>query len=155
MKISLAVACLLSSLVPVSGYAFVARTSGAFSTTATTTASSRRSPLSTQLQMVDQQVLMGGAIALAGLGAGIGLVAFTENQGERAKERGSGLSESMSTRIAGGLLEDVEVSSVDDLGSLTSQLEKALKEAGGADEKEFEMTEEEKKRISDEADDGW
>jgi hypothetical protein len=105
--------------------------------------------------MIDQQVLMGGGIAVAGLVAGIGLVAFTEQQGERAKERGSGLSESMSTRIAGGLLEDMEVSSVEDLGSLTSQLEKALKEAGGADEKNLEMTEEEKQRILAEADDGW
>lgn len=92
---------------------------------------------------------------MAGLVAGIGLVAFTEQQGERAKERGGGLSESMSTRIAGGLLEDVEVSSVEDLGSLTSQLEKALREAGGADEKELEMTEEAKKRIAEEAEDGW
>ena len=105
--------------------------------------------------MVDQQVLMGGAVVLLGLGAGIGLVAFTENQGERARERGGGLSEAMSTRIAGALLEDVEVSSVNDLGSLTSQLEKALQEAGGQDAKEFEMTEEEKKKIADAADDGW
>jgi hypothetical protein len=105
--------------------------------------------------MIDDQVLMGGGIALAGLAAGIGLVAFTEQQGERAKERGGGLSDSMSTRITGGLMEDVEVSSVEDLGSLTSQLEKALREAGGADEKELEMTEEDKKRIVAEADDGW
>jgi len=105
--------------------------------------------------MVDQQILMGGGIALLGLGAGIGLVAFTESQGERAKERGGGLSESMSTRIAGGLLEDVEVSSVDDLGSLTSQLEKALQEAGGTSAKDLEMSEEDKKRIKEEADDGW
>ena len=61
----------------------------------------------------------------------------------------------MSTRIAGALLEDVEVSSVGDLGSLTSQLEKALQEAGGAKTESFEMTEEEKKRIAEEADDGW
>lgn len=105
--------------------------------------------------MIDQQVLMGGGIAVAGLVAGIGLVAFTEQQGERAKERGGGLSESMSTRIAGSLLEDMEVSSVEDLGSLTSQLEKALREAGGADEKELEMSEEDKRRIVEEADDGW
>jgi hypothetical protein len=110
---------------------------------------------SSSLCMVDQQVLMAGGIAVAGLVTGIGLVAFTEQQGERAKERGSGLSESMSTRIAGGLLEDMEVSSVEDLGSLTSQLEKALKEAGGADEKNLEMTEEEKKKIMEQADDGW
>jgi len=104
---------------------------------------------------LDQQVLQGIGIGVAGLAAGVGLVAFTEAQGERAKERGGGLSEGMSTRITGGLLEDVEVSSVEDLGSLTSQLEKALRESGGAKDEVFEMTEEEKKRIQDEADDGW
>jgi hypothetical protein len=65
------------------------------------------------------------------LGTGIGLVAFTEAQGECAKQRGSGLSEGMSTRIAGQVLEDVQVSSVQVLGSLTCQLEAALKETGG------------------------
>jgi len=101
---------------------------------------------------------MGAGVAIAGLGAGIGLVAFTETQGERAKERGSELSESMATKIAGSLMEDVEVSSVSDLGSLTSQLENALKESGGVDNdkmKELELTEEEKKKIQEEADDGW
>ena len=92
---------------------------------------------------------------MAGLVAGIGLVAFTEAQGERAKERGSGLSDSMSTQIAGQLMEDVEVSSVEDLGSLTDKLEAALKASGGAEEEELEMTEEEKKKIMEEADDGW
>jgi uncharacterized protein (DUF1697 family) len=82
-------------------------------------------------------------------------VAFTEAQGERAKQRGGGLSEDMTTRIAGQLLEDVEVSSVKDLGSLTSQLEAALKESGGADEKDLVMSEKEMKRIAEEADDGW
>jgi hypothetical protein len=61
----------------------------------------------------------------------------------------------MATRIAGQLMEDVEVSSVSDLGSLTNQLEAALKESGGAKEKELEMSQEEKKRIAEEADDGW
>lgn len=98
---------------------------------------------------------MGAGVAIAGLGVGIGLVVFTEAQGERAKERGGGLSDDMSTRIAGQLLEDVEVSSIKDLGSLTSQLEAALKESGGADETQLEMTEEDKKRITEEADDGW
>lgn len=98
---------------------------------------------------------MGGGIAVAGLVAGIGLVAFTENQGERAKERGGGLSDSMATNIAGQLMEDVEVSSVSDLGSLTEQLEAALKESGGTDEQELTMTQEEKDRIAEEADDGW
>lgn len=64
-------------------------------------------------------------------------------------------SDGMSTRIAGGLLEDVELDSVDDLGSLTSQLEMALKEKEGVTDSELTMTEEEKERIAQEADDGW
>jgi hypothetical protein len=107
------------------------------------------------LNMVDQNVIMGGGIVVAGLAAGIGLVAFTEQQGERSKARGGGLSEGMATRITGGLMEDVEVSSVDDLGSLTSQLEKALKEAGGADDEQLAMSEEKKRQIEEDADDGW
>ena len=103
----------------------------------------------------EAQTIEVAGIAIAGLAAGIGLVAFTEAQGERAKERGSGLSEGMATRIAGQLMEDVEVSSVSDLGSLTSQLEAALKETGGADTNDLKMTEEEMKRIAEEADDGW
>ena len=100
-------------------------------------------------------VIQGAGIALLGLGAGIGLVAFTEKQGERGKERGSGLSESMATQLSGMFMEDVEVSSVDDVGSLASQLEAALKASGGTTDEELEMSEEEKKRIEEEADDGW
>jgi hypothetical protein len=100
---------------------------------------------------ITEQVLMGAGIAVAGLATGIGLVAFTETAGERGK----GLSDGMSTRIAGGLLEDVEVSSVSDVGSLTSQLEEALKKTGATDDKYFEMTEEEIKKLREEADDGW
>lgn len=92
---------------------------------------------------------------MAGLSVGIGLVAFTESQAERGKERGAGISEDLATKFTGDLMEDVEVSSISDLGSLTSQLEAALKETGGADEEELQMTEDEKKRIEQEADDGW
>lgn len=105
--------------------------------------------------MVDNTVLQGAGIAIAGLVAGVGLVAFTEQQGERAKERGGGLSENMSTRIAGKLMEDVEVSSVADIDSLTAQLEKALKETGGANDEEFQVSEADRKRMQEEADDGW
>jgi hypothetical protein len=94
-------------------------------------------------------------VGVLGLAFGIGMVAFTEGQGERAKERGGGISENMATKIAGQLLEDVEVSSVSDLGSLTSQLEKALMETGAAAEEELKMSEEDKERIAKEADDGW
>ena len=107
------------------------------------------------LNLLAGNVIQGAAIAVAGLGAGIGLVAFTEAQGERAKARGGGLSDNMSTQLSGMLMEDVEVSSVEDIGSLASQLEQALKASGGTTDEELQMTEEEKKRIEDEADDGW
>ena len=100
--------------------------------------------------MVDTQLLMGGGIAVAGLAAGIGMVAFAEKMGERSE-----LSEDMATRITGGLMEDVEVDSVSDLSSLTDKLEAALMETGGANEEELAMSEEDKKRIAEEADDGW
>ena len=100
-------------------------------------------------------VIQGAGIAVAGLVAGIGLVAFTEAQGERAKERGGGISDSMSTQLSGKFLEDVEVSSVDDIGSLTSQLEEALKKSAGTETEELEMTEEEAQKLREEADDGW
>lgn len=98
---------------------------------------------------------MGGGIAVAGIVAGIGLVTFAENMGERSKERGEGLSDGMATRITGGLMEDVEMDTVSDLSSLTDKLEAALKESGGADEKSLQMSEEDKKRIAEEAEDGW
>jgi len=112
-----------------------------------------QNPSTTELAL-DTNVVMGAGIAIAGLGAGIGLVAFTENQGERSKERGGGLSEDMATRITGGLMEDVEVSTVSDLGSLTSQLEAAL-QGSGADASVTELTEEEKQKKIKDMDDGW
>ena len=151
----------LATIQQTHGYSFVGSSSRSI---VSFTSEVRKAPSPTHrqqnssLQMVDSNVIQGAGIAIAGLVAGIGLVAFTEGQGERAKERGSGLSEGMSTRIAGGLLEDVEVSSVKDLGSLTAQLESALKESGGvSDQKlsELELTEEEKKKIAEDADDGW
>ncbi|KAG7346376.1 hypothetical protein IV203_005444 [Nitzschia inconspicua] len=114
-----------------------------------------RSSSSGSLKMLDGNVAAGVAIGVAGFAFGIGMVAFAEAQGERAKERGGGLSDSMSTQLSGMLLEDVEVSSVEDLGSLTSQLEAALKASGGTTDEELVMTEEEKKRLQEEADDGW
>jgi hypothetical protein len=179
IKSLLAIFCAAANVSTASGFTFLSKVTpiqGKLNNSAAVT--SRRQ---TSLQMVDrtysesgyewcafafhidslyplvfiENVLMGAGIAIAGLGAGIGLVAFTEAQGERAKQRGGGLSDDMSTRIAGQLLEDVEVSSVKDLGSLTSQLEAALKESGGADEKDLKMSEKEMKRIAEEADDGW
>lgn len=83
------------------------------------------------------------------------MVTFAEAQGERSKDRGGGLSDNMSTQLSGGLMDDVEATSIDDLGSLTSQLEQALRESGGSSEKELEMSEADKERIREEAEDGW
>jgi hypothetical protein len=149
---------ILGSLLPSTlGFAFVAKNPITSARPSLTSAQPSRSASSSKssLKMIDQQVLMGVGVGVASFAAGIGLVAFTEVQGERAKERGGGLSEGMSTRITGGLMEDVEVSSVSDLGSLTSQLEMALRQSGGADDKAFEIDEEERKRIAEEAEDGW
>jgi hypothetical protein len=151
----------LGSLLPstlVSGYAFVAKnpiTSTRPSLISGVSRPSRRSSSSSSLKMLEQNVIIGIGVGITSFAAGIGLVAFTEVQGERAKARGGGLSEGMSTRITGGLMEDVEVSSVSDLGSLTNQLEMALRQSGGADDKAFEIDEEERKRIQEEAEDGW
>ena len=155
--------CNLLAVHQASGYAFVARRhtqvldspSVALHGMIASSANVRSAGRHTAMQMVDQSVIEGAGIAIAGLAVGIGMVAFTEAQGERAKERGGGLSDSMTTRIAGGLMEDVEVSTVSDLGSLTMQLEKALKESGGASEEELVMTEDDKQRLVKEADDGW
>jgi len=151
-------ASFLLSATTVDSYAFVSRQPAIATYQSPMALKQQSAPMrrsQSSLKMIDEVMIQGAAIAVAGLAAGIGLVAFTEAQGERAKQRGGGLSETMATKIAGGLLEDVEVSSVDDLGSLTSQLEKALKESGAAKEEEFEITEETKKRLAEEADDGW
>jgi hypothetical protein len=99
-------------------------------------------------------VIQGAGIAVLGLSVGIGLVTFTEVQGERAKKRGGGLSEGMSTQLSGMFMDDIEVSSVDDIGSLTNQLEAALKASGGKVDN-LEMSDEEKKRIEEDAYTGW
>lgn len=157
---STSILSIASLFASASGYAFVTPSQNqqqltTSATTQSTPASSKSTrSSSTTLQMIDQSILMGGGVALAGLGVGIGLVAFTEQAGER----GSGLSESMATSITGGLMEDVEVSSVSDLGGLTAQLENALKESGGVDGKvikDMELTEEEKQKIIEDQDDGW
>ena len=152
---SAALVLLLSSA---HGFSFVPQASSRTFTKTHPSVSSYSTPThkaSSSLSMVDNNILLGGAVAVGGLAVGIGLVAFAENMGERGKSRGGGLSSDMATKLSGALLEDVEVDSVSDLSSLTEKLEAALKESGGADEKELEMSEEDKKRIAEEADDGW
>jgi len=104
--------------------------------------------------MIDQVVLQGAGVGLAGIVTGIGLIVFTENQGERSNARGS-LSEGMSTRMAGGLIEDTDKTSFGDLGGLTSQLENALKESNSEFTEELELTEAEMAKIAEDLSDGW
>jgi hypothetical protein len=104
--------------------------------------------------MIIANVAAGAAIGIGGFVAGIGMLRFAEAQGEKAEERGAGLSDNMSKKYAGMFMEDVEVSSIEDLGSLTSKLEQALKATGGTTEN-FEMTEEEKQKVKDDLEDGW
>mmetsp|Transcript_38158 Transcript_38158/g.82202 ORF Transcript_38158/g.82202 Transcript_38158/m.82202 type:complete len:178 (+) Transcript_38158:28-561(+) len=148
------VATLLCLSAPLAhGFAFVQPSSSRSSLLSNNNTPRNASPTkssSSSLSMVDTQILMGGGVAVAGLVAGIGLVSFAESMGER-----STLSDDMATRITGGLMEDVEVDSVADLSSLTDKLEAALMETGGADQKQLQMSEEDKKRIAEEADDGW
>ncbi|KAL7467955.1 hypothetical protein ACHAXS_008182 [Conticribra weissflogii] len=147
------VASVLLCLLPCSeGFAFVPSIKSSLACPKSIAPSTRK-PSSTSLSMVDNTVL-GAGIAVAGLVAGVGLVAFAENMGERSKARGA-VSDSMATRLTGSLMEDTEVDAVSDLSSLTEKLEAALKETGGAKEEELEMSEEDKKRIAEEADDGW
>lgn len=150
-----ALLCLIST-VPSQGFSFVAPTSSRNHVSCKSPASNAVSRKTTSnLSMVDNNVVMGAGVAVAGLVAGIGLVAFAENMGERGKARGGGLTSDMATKLSGSLLEDVEVDSVSDLSSLTEKLEAALKESGGAKDEELQMSEEDKKRIAEEADDGW
>merc|ERR1711982_44095 len=101
------------------------------------------------LSMIDQSIILGGGTAMAGVVAGVGLVAFAESMGDRSAERGIGLSDNMSTKITGGLMEDVEVDSVEDLSSLTDKLEAALMKSGGADQEALQLSDDDKKRIAD------
>ncbi|KAL3772763.1 hypothetical protein ACHAWO_004125 [Cyclotella atomus] len=151
---STALICLVSAA---HGFSFVPPTSSRVLPVSSSSIASRTSPRksSSSLTMLDDNIVLGGAVAVGGLVAGIGLVAFAENMGERGKARGGGLSSDMATKLSGALLEDVEVDSVSDLTSLTEKLEAALKESGGAKEQELQMSEETKKRIEEEADDGW
>merc|ERR1712157_515909 len=103
---------------------------------------------SSNLKMIDQNVIQG---------VGIGMVVFTESQGERAKERGSEFAKEskFASQFAGQMMEDVEVDSVGDISSLANQLEQALRESGAAKEEELQLSEEEMERIKEETEDGW
>jgi len=112
-----------------------------------------RSESNLKMLDVDANTAAGAAIGIGGFIAGIGVLRFAEAQGEKGLERGAGISENMSKKYAGMFMEDAEISSIEDLGSLTSQLEQALKATGSSED--FEMSEEEKQKVKDELETGW
>jgi len=155
-------ACALAIIGNAASYSFVHRTCSQQKTfayhknLAPPAAVRRRSPQSASLVMIDlpdTQVLYGVAIGAAGLGAGVGLLAFTEYMGER----GGGLSEDMATNLsAGAMMDDVETSSITDVGSLTDQLARALEEAGAINSKDdVQLSDEEIKKKEEELETGW
>ena len=97
---------------------------------------------------IDTSTLIGGAVAAVGLGAGLGIVAFTEAAGVRTNERGGIDPERMKVMEGNMGMEDVEVSTVSDISALVDRLEGALNESAV-------MSEEEVKRSIEAADDGW
>merc|ERR1711988_1243403 len=86
------------------------------------------------------------ALMVAGIGGGVGLLAFIESAGERTMERGT-VSGELQSKLEGKFMEDTELvdSSIDDL---ISKLEKAQ----SADSKDEEKPTTEAKTP---ADDGW
>ena len=93
-------------------------------------------------------------MGFGGFAVGIGMVTFAITRRTFGSTRcvNVGLGENMATQLSGGLMEDVEMSSIDDLGILTSQLENALKESGGS---VIEMSDTEKQRIAEDLETGW
>ncbi|GMI61312.1 hypothetical protein ScalyP_jg4889 [Parmales sp. scaly parma] len=99
---------------------------------------------------VDPNYIQGGVIVVAGLLTGIGIPAYIEYAGKKTVSRG-GLSEESMTKFSGMMMEDVEQSSVSDLDSLVKNMEKGLAAKG----EEVELSEEKKKQMELDADDGW
>eukprot|EP00612_Vaucheria_litorea_P001780 CAMPEP_0171453762 /NCGR_PEP_ID=MMETSP0945-20130129/1336_1 /TAXON_ID=109269 /ORGANISM="Vaucheria litorea, Strain CCMP2940" /LENGTH=102 /DNA_ID=CAMNT_0011978685 /DNA_START=199 /DNA_END=507 /DNA_ORIENTATION=+ len=100
---------------------------------------------------LDQNTLIGIGAGVGGLALGIGLVAFTENQGIKTSERG--LDEGVANKLQAKLLEDFEVED-DDVSSVTDRMRKALQK--GKTDEELKDLEEKKRAAKKEAeDDGW
>ncbi|CAM9367307.1 unnamed protein product [Heterosigma akashiwo] len=150
MKTSCFVAFFLAVIVSVNAFT-VPTSTNAFSRSVITKRASKN-----RLSMeMDTNTLIGVAAGLGGLVGGIALVAFTEQQGVRSEERGA-ISESLRSDLSGKLLEDFEVQGTE-VDDVVTRMQKALAEVKGVDESKVvaELTEEEKKKKAEEADDGW
>lgn len=102
--------------------------------------------------MVDQNIVYGGLVAVAGLAAGAGMVALTEKAGVRSEERGA-LSYERKMKMQAMFMEDdvVETTDVDDV---RYNMRKALR-ANQTEEELLALTADARKRAEEEADDGW
>ncbi|CAM9207161.1 unnamed protein product [Chrysoparadoxa australica] len=106
----------------------------------------------TNLQMMDQNILIGVAAGAGGLIAGLGIMAFTESQGERTSARGS-LSEDMALKLSAKLMEDIDVDDTD-VQSVTSKMREALAQAQ-TDEETAAMDRKKEEQKMEDLDDGW
>lgn len=88
-KALLGALCLILAVLPspTDAFSFVAKKSSSIPSAASKVnvmlprCSSRTSSSSSSLKMIDDNIIQGAGIAVAGLAFGIGLVAFTEQQG--------------------------------------------------------------------------
>ncbi|CAM9115246.1 unnamed protein product [Phaeothamnion confervicola] len=101
---------------------------------------------------LDQNTIVGIAAGVGGLALGIGLVAFTEQQGERTAARGD-LSENVAAKLSAKLLEDADMDETD-VESVTDRMRKALM-ADQTAEQEKEMQDKIAAKKTEEEDDGW
>ncbi|EJK54063.1 hypothetical protein THAOC_26389 [Thalassiosira oceanica] len=102
--------------------------------------------------MVDTNIILGGGIAVGGVVAGIGLVAFAENSESPSQEFTREAENTQAKRDSPATKNSCQLP-IDN--ELLDKLEAALMESGGAEQEQLQLSEEDKKRIAEEADDGW
>lgn len=99
---------------------------------------------------VDTQVILGVGVGVAGVAAGVGLMAFQDNQVARAEARGSDVvSDVTKTKLSAQFMEDVEMGSVG-LDDTVSKMERAIAKRKGLKVEELEAP-----VARDVIDDGW
>eukprot|EP00614_Pseudopedinella_elastica_P010860 CAMPEP_0172588560 /NCGR_PEP_ID=MMETSP1068-20121228/7450_1 /TAXON_ID=35684 /ORGANISM="Pseudopedinella elastica, Strain CCMP716" /LENGTH=141 /DNA_ID=CAMNT_0013383927 /DNA_START=22 /DNA_END=447 /DNA_ORIENTATION=- len=92
-------------------------------------------------------------VAVAGLGAGIGIMAFAESRIERSEELGSDvMSEDTKKKLSAQFMEDVEMQSVG-IDDVVTKMEKAMAKRKGVEVEELDKDLGEKKVVV--KDDGW
>mmetsp|Transcript_1508 Transcript_1508/g.3857 ORF Transcript_1508/g.3857 Transcript_1508/m.3857 type:complete len:143 (+) Transcript_1508:60-488(+) len=104
------------------------------------------------LRMVDQNVLIGGGVAVSGFATGIFAAWFSEQQIVRAEERGSAaVSDGTRARMSAMFMED-EVMPETDLDETVRRMEEAMAKAKGEETTEEETA---KPVAAAPKDDGW